>query len=100
MRVGKDHLVVNVDGHLIDATMSIRSVPADEVGPAHRKYRYELSNGRSISYGYTRRDALEVLLAVAAERGWAVYQPHSRLKTLTHSPSDAAASEVCDDGRC
>jgi hypothetical protein len=75
MSIGKDHLVVNVDGHLLDATMSIRTVPADEVGPAHRKYNYELSNGRSIGYGYTRREALETLLAVAAERGWKVYQP-------------------------
>lgn len=75
MGVGKDHLVVKIDGDLIDATMSITTVPADEMGPAHRKYKYELSNGRSIAYGYTRRDALEMLLAVAAERGWAVYQP-------------------------
>lgn len=77
MRVGKDHLVVKVDGDLVDATMSIATIPADEMGAAYRKYNYELSNGRSITYGCTRRSALEMLLAVASERGWAVYHPLS-----------------------
>ena len=77
MAVGKDHLVVKIDGALVDATMTITTVPADEVGPAHRKYHYTLSNGRWIAYGYTRREALDMLLTVAGEQGGAVYQPLS-----------------------
>jgi hypothetical protein len=80
MGVGKDHLVVKIDGDLIDATMSITTVPADPVGPAYRKYKYELSNGRSNAYGHTRREALEMLLSVAGEQGWTVYQPLSASK--------------------
>ncbi|CAG2145517.1 DUF4177 domain-containing protein [Cupriavidus plantarum] len=80
MAVGKDHLVVKIDGVLADATMTITTVPADEVGPAHRKYHYALSNGRQIAYGYTRREALEMFLTVASEQGWAVYLPLSVAK--------------------
>ncbi|WP_157379854.1 hypothetical protein [Burkholderia ubonensis] len=73
-RASKDHLFVQVDGTLLDATMTITTVPADEVGPSHRKYRYDLSDGRSIAYGYSKREALDRLREVAKERGWAIYQ--------------------------
>ncbi|WP_124674387.1 hypothetical protein [Burkholderia cepacia] len=70
----KDHLFVQIDGALIDATMTVTTVPADEVGPSHRKYRYDLSDGRSVAYGYSKREALDRLLEVGNECGWAVYQ--------------------------
>lgn len=73
-RTSKDHLFVQVDGALLDATMTITTVPADEVGPSHRKYRYDLSDGRSIAYGYSKREALDRFREVAEERGWAIYQ--------------------------
>ncbi|UEP39762.1 hypothetical protein LL998_34040 (plasmid) [Burkholderia ambifaria] len=73
-RASKDHLFVQVDGALIDATMTVTTVPADAVGPSHRKYRYDLSGGRSVAYGYSKREALDRLLEVGKERGWAVYQ--------------------------
>ncbi|HDR9473289.1 hypothetical protein [Burkholderia multivorans] len=73
-RASKDHLFVQIDGALIDATMTVTTVPADEVGPSHRKYRYDLSDGRSVAYGYSKREALDRLLEVGKERGWAVYQ--------------------------
>ncbi|KWF65920.1 hypothetical protein WL92_09875 [Burkholderia multivorans] len=73
-RASKDHLFVQVDGALLDATMTITTVPSDEVGASHRKYHYDLSDGRSLAYGYSKREALDRLCEVAKEHGWAVYQ--------------------------
>ena len=74
-RPNKDHLIVVKEGRcMLDATIRITHVPADAVGPAHKKYSYELSDGTAISYGWTKTEALHKLLQVAKERGWRVLQ--------------------------
>lgn len=72
--MSKDRLLVKIDGQLIDAAISITTVPADRVGPEYKKYNYALPNMGKIAYGYSRREALDMLLAVAKEYGWAVFQ--------------------------
>lgn len=71
----KDHLIIQAGSRLLDATLTVTTVPADEVGPTHKKYAYELSDGRRISYGYSRREALAELLGRANVEGWKVLQP-------------------------
>lgn len=72
----KDHLIVIKNGQdMIDATICMNTIPADEVGPAHKKYYYCLSDGMRISYGFTKREALEMLLDISREQSWRVLQP-------------------------
>ena len=71
----KDHLIVQAGLRLLDATLTVTTVPADEVGPTYKKYAYALSDGRGISYGYSRREALAQLLSRANVEGWKVLQP-------------------------
>lgn len=71
--MSRDYLKVLVDGLLLDATLTTISIPACEFGAAHKKHYYEL-DGRQISYGLTKREALEQLIIVSRERGWEVYQ--------------------------
>lgn len=71
----KDHLLIKAGGLLLDATLEITTVPRDEVGPAHQKYTYSLSNGHRASYGYSRSEALSELIKCADEAGWVVLQP-------------------------
>ena len=54
---------------------TVTTVPADDVGPTHKKYHYELPGGRVSSYGYTRKEALAELLAQAKTEGWRVLKP-------------------------
>jgi len=72
--VSNDHLVVRIEGEMLDAVLHISTVPADEVGPTHKKYWYELSD-RQTPHGYSRREALDHLLQITKERGWKVYKP-------------------------
>lgn len=70
-----DHLMILSRDGLFDSTLTVTTVPADDVGPAHKKYHYELPGGRVSSYGYTRKEALAELLAQAKTEGWRVLQP-------------------------
>lgn len=72
--MNRDHLKVLREGRLLDATLTARTVPACEVGPAHKKYFYEI-DGRSLSFEYTKRKALDRLITEANEGGWKVFQP-------------------------
>ena len=69
----KDHLLVRTGGGMLDAMLTIATVPGDEVGPTHKKYWYELR--RRIAFGYSRREALDLLLRCATEGGWTVFKP-------------------------
>lgn len=71
----KDHLLVRTGGGMLDAMLTIATVPGDEVGPTHKKYWYELSDGRRIAFGYSRREALDLLLQCATDGGWTVFKP-------------------------
>ena len=46
-----DHLIIQTSAGLFDVTLTVTTVPADDVGPAHKKYHYELPGGRVSSYG-------------------------------------------------
>ncbi|RTL27593.1 MAG: hypothetical protein EKK47_18170 [Burkholderiales bacterium] len=70
-----DHLMILTSAGLFDSTLTATTVPADDVGPTHKKYHYELPGGRVSSYGYTRKEALAELLARAKTEGWRVLQP-------------------------
>ncbi|MCB5324977.1 hypothetical protein LH412_23610 [Yersinia intermedia] len=70
-----DHLIIQTSAGLFDVTLTVTTVPADDVGPAHKKYHYELPGGRVSSYGYTRKEALAELLTHAKNEGWKVLQP-------------------------
>ncbi len=70
-----DHLMVLTSAGLFDSTLTVTTVPADDVGPTHKKYHYELPGGRVSSYGYTRKEALAELLAQAKTEGWRVLKP-------------------------
>jgi hypothetical protein len=50
------------------------TVPGCEVGPAHKKYEYEI-NGRSMGFAYTKREAFDFLITQATKSGWKVFQP-------------------------
>jgi hypothetical protein len=68
----KDNLLIEIEGVRAQANLTTYSIPADEVGPAHKKYAYRLSIGREIAYGWTKNEALQELLQVANENGWIV----------------------------
>lgn len=70
-----DHLMILSREGIFDATLTVTTVPADDVGPAHKKYHYELPGGCVSSYGYTRKEALAELLTHAKREGWRVLQP-------------------------
>lgn len=70
----KDHLYVLIDGRLENATLIAKTVAADAMGPAHKKYFYEVGH-RQMAYGYTRPEALTKFLTLASERDWKVLQP-------------------------
>ena len=65
-------LYVVVDSELIGARLVSEAFPRTEYNVAHRKHHYELSSGIEICYGWTKREALKALIAVANERGWRV----------------------------
>lgn len=72
----KDHLIVLAEGGvMLDACLIASTIPADSVGPAHKKYGYQLSNGGAVASTFTKADALDCLIAVATERGWKVLLP-------------------------
>lgn len=75
MARSKDNLLVLIDGGLVEANLVTTSIPADSVGPAHKKHHYALSNGQSIVYGWTKTDAFKMLIEIANELGWIVLQP-------------------------
>jgi hypothetical protein len=72
--MSRDHLKVLRDGILLDATLTTYTVPGCEVGPAHKKYEYEI-NGRSMGFAYTKREAFDFLITQATKSGWKVFQP-------------------------
>lgn len=74
MSLSKDYLKVQIDGELLDACLMSQSIPADEVGPAHKKHSYQISNGINIAYGWTKKEALQMFIAVANENGWLIFQ--------------------------
>lgn len=74
MKTSKDSLIVQKEDVFVDACLVSRHFPADEVGPAHKKHAYHMSDGIAISYGWTKTEAFSNLIAVASERGWVVLQ--------------------------
>lgn len=74
-KLDKNHLYVVLQDEWVDATLHSHTVPADSMGPAHQKHAYHLSNGMQLAFGWTKREALDVLLTAAGERGWRVLQP-------------------------
>lgn len=75
MARSKDNLLVLIDGDLIGANLVTASIPADSVGPAHKKHYYALSNGQRMCYGWTKAEACKVLIDRANQLGWIVLQP-------------------------
>lgn len=75
MARSKDNLLVLIDGDLVEANLVTASIPADSVGPAHKKHHYALSNGQLIVYGWTKAEACKMLIEHANELGWIVLQP-------------------------
>jgi len=71
----KNHLIVIKDESMINATLHTYMIPDDGVGPAHKKYAYSLSDCTEIACGWTKGEALELLLVVATERKWRVFHP-------------------------
>lgn len=69
-----DILVVVAAGEMFDATLTTTAVPACEVGPAHKKYHYQVM-GKNTGWGYSRREAREELMAYCAKAGWRVLKP-------------------------
>lgn len=75
MPVSKDHLKVQIDGELLDACLVSETIPADEFGRAHKKHFYKISNGPNIGcYGWTKKEALQMLIEIANENGWLIFQ--------------------------
>ena len=75
MARSKDNLLVLIDGDLVEANLITAAIPADSVGPAHKKHHYALSNGQNIVYGWTKAEAYKMLIDLANELGWIVLQP-------------------------
>ena len=72
--MSNDHLIIKRSDELVDATLTTITVPSDEVGPAHKKNYYNVG-GQEIIFGYTKSEALKILLEIASEHGWQVLKP-------------------------
>lgn len=74
MARSKDSLLVLMDGVLQEANLTTVSIPADCVGPAHKKYHYALSGGQCTGYGWTKAEACKELIEHSDSLGWIVLQ--------------------------
>jgi hypothetical protein len=80
MGLNKDWLIVQINGELLNATVEVATEPpvfidGEMVIGAQKKYAYRLENGAHIAGSYTKKQAVDALLAIAKDQKWRVFLP-------------------------
>jgi len=75
METKYDNLFVAIDGKLLTAHLVSKAYPHTEDDEVRYKHHYEISNGRTIAWGWTKCKARAYLIDVADDFGWRVLQP-------------------------